>query len=113
MNGPDTWGKAFPIAVEGKNQSPIDIQRSNCKPDDSLKPVTVDYSAVEIGEITNTGSSWKAQVTGGKPGSLTGGPLSSKFALEQFHAHWSTTEKVGSEHTIDGAATAAEVSLLN
>ncbi|XP_018020197.1 carbonic anhydrase-like, partial [Hyalella azteca] len=82
---PDTWGKAFPIAVEGKNQSPIDIQRSNCKPDDSLKPVTVDYSAVEIGEITNTGSSWKAQVTGGKPGIYV-----YVMSMQLHLVHWDT-----------------------
>uniref|UniRef100_A0A2P2HYP5 carbonic anhydrase n=1 Tax=Hirondellea gigas TaxID=1518452 RepID=A0A2P2HYP5_9CRUS len=110
-NGPATWSKAFPIAA-GKVQSPIDIKRSLCTLDSALKPIVVDYTNVEVGELTNTGSSWKAQITGGKS-SLTGGPLNSVFALEQFHAHWGSNDKVGSEHTIDGAPTSAELHLVH
>lgn len=40
---------------------------------------------------------------------LTGGPLNGHFALEQFHAHWGSSDKVGSEHTVDGTQYAAEV----
>ncbi|KAF2352946.1 Alpha carbonic anhydrase [Trinorchestia longiramus] len=110
-HGPDKWCDQFPIAA-GKHQSPIDIKRSICTQDTTLKPITVNYDSVEVGELGNTGSSWKAQVTGGKS-SLTGGPLSSCFALEQFHAHWSCSEKVGSEHTIDGTSYAAELHLVH
>jgi len=112
-NGPKTWCKKFPIAA-GKQQSPVDIQTSACIKDDTLKPIKVDYSGVEIGEIANTGASWKAQVTGGKS-SLSGGPLSEKsnFVLEQFHAHWGSHDKVGSEHTVDGQMYAAELHLVH
>lgn len=110
-NGPSTWCKQFPIA-SGKNQSPIDIKRSVCTTDDKLKPISVDYSQVEVGEVSNTGSSWKAQITGGKS-ILTGGPLTSKFALEQFHAHWGSNDKVGSEHTLDGTMYSAELHLVH
>jgi len=110
-NGPSTWSKKFPVAA-GKTQSPIDIKKVEAKEDAALKPIKVDYSAVEIGEIANTGASWKAQVTGGKS-SLTGGPLSSKFVLEQFHAHWGSSDKVGSEHTVDGHMYAAELHLVH
>lgn len=63
--GPDTWCKQFPIAA-GKSQSPVDIKRTLCTEDAALKPIVVDYAAVEVGEVGNTGSSWKAQITGGK-----------------------------------------------
>jgi len=110
-NGPKTWHKNYPIAT-GKQQSPVDICPSTCQKDDALKPIKVDYSGVEIGEVENTGASWKAQVTGGKS-SLTGGPLSSTFVLEQFHAHWGSHDKVGSEHTVDGIMHPAELHLVH
>lgn len=110
-NGPATWVKKFPVAA-GTKQSPVDISQAACVKDDSLKPIKVDYSGVEIGELANTGASWKAQVTGGKS-SLTGGPLKSKFVLEQFHAHWGSHDKVGSEHTVDGQMYASELHLVH
>jgi len=105
-NGPHTWEKAFPVAA-GKQQSPVDIQTKSCCSDASLAPIKVDYSKVEVGEVANTGSSWKAQITGGNS-SLTGGPLTSTFKLEQFHAHWGSKDTVGSEHTLDGVMYSAE-----
>ena len=42
---------------------------------------------------------------------LSGGPLSHKYRLEQFHLHWGATDDRGSEHTIDGCRYAAEVSI--
>jgi len=33
--------------------------------------------------------------------SLSGGNLTDSFRLEQFHFHWGSHSKVGSEHTID------------
>jgi len=110
-NGPQTWTKTVPAAA-GKQQSPVDIVPAKCTKDDSLKAIKVDYSGVEIGEIENTGSSWKAQVTGGSS-SLTGGPLKNAFILEQFHAHWGSHDKVGSEHTIDGQMHSAELHLVH
>jgi len=110
-NGPATWSKQFPVAA-GKTQSPIDLKHGACHSDGELKPIKVDYSKVEVGEVANTGSSWKAQITGGKS-SLTGGPLKSKFVLEQFHAHWGSNDKLGSEHTVDGATYSAELHLVH
>jgi len=110
-NGPATWSKSFPVAA-GKTQSPIDLKKKACSEDGALKPIKVDYSTVEVGEISNTGSSWKAQVTGGKS-TLTGGPLNSTFVLEQFHAHWGSNDKLGSEHTVDGQMFSAELHLVH
>lgn len=41
---------------------------------------------------------------------LIGGPLGSKYKLEQFHCHWGRDSKAGSEHTVDGKAYSGEVS---
>lgn len=40
---------------------------------------------------------------------LSGGPLSAKYKLEQFHFHWGSCDDQGSEHTIDGQTFAGEV----
>lgn len=40
---------------------------------------------------------------------LAGGPLSSKYRLEQFHMHWGDCDNEGSEHTVDGKSFAGEV----
>lgn len=40
---------------------------------------------------------------------LAGGPLSSKYRLEQFHMHWGDCNNEGSEHTVDGQSFAGEV----
>lgn len=42
---------------------------------------------------------------------LTGGPLSHKYQLIQFHGHWGKHCDEGSEHTIDGKSYAAEVGI--
>ena len=43
---------------------------------------------------------------------LSGGPLSNRFIAKQFHFHWGSSDKTGSEHTVDGKQFAAEVSIL-
>ena len=42
---------------------------------------------------------------------LSGGPLSCKYRLKQFHLHWGSTDARGSEHTIDGKEYSSEVRL--
>lgn len=42
---------------------------------------------------------------------LSGGPLSSRYRLEQFHMHWGVNDNEGSEHTVDGRSFAGEVRL--
>lgn len=110
-NGPSTWSRSFPVAA-GSKQSPIDIKAGACKSDGRLSKVKASYSSVAVKSLENTGSSWKAQVAGGKS-SLTGGPLGDEFVLEQFHCHWGKNDKTGSEHTVDGTSYAAELHLVH
>lgn len=44
---------------------------------------------------------------------LTGGPLSYRYKLVQFHLHWGHNSSCGSEHTVDGQTYAAEVGIIH
>ena len=62
-------------------------------------------------ELVNTGYCWKAHVHG-EGSVLEGGPLNSKYELEQYHCHWGENDKVGAEHLVNGQSYAAEVNSL-
>lgn len=108
-NGPAIWNQMFPIA-DGPRQSPIDIKQ--VAKDSSLNRLNPVYKDVVVSDISNTGSSWKAQIKGGYS-SLKGGPLGNEYVLEQFHAHWGKTNHTGSEHTVDGKKYSAELHLVH
>lgn len=110
-NGPATWASLFPIAG-GNRQSPIDIKSRGCCEDSGLSCLRVAYQGIHVSELSNTGSSWKAQVSGGES-CLTGGPLGNNYVLEQFHCHWGRTNDTGSEHTVDGNKFPAELHLVH
>lgn len=40
---------------------------------------------------------------------ISGGGLSGKYIIEQFHFHWGNTSIEGSEHTINGSSYSLEV----
>ena len=67
ISGPSCWHNEFPVAKEGKRQSPIDITpdsavdaTSQCKE----KPLKWVYNTKHCLDIENTGSSWKVNVNG-------------------------------------------------
>ena len=67
FSGPDAWHNHFPVAIEGKRQSPIDIETSNIIDGSSVtssKPLTWSYQKDHCLNIENTGSSWKVNVNG-------------------------------------------------
>lgn len=43
---------------------------------------------------------------------ISGGPLHHNYQMVQFHSHWGTCSKMGSEHTVDGEHYAGEVDKL-
>lgn len=43
---------------------------------------------------------------------LSGGPLKSKYRLEQLHFHWGLRNNEGSEHTINSRSAAMEMHVL-
>ena len=112
-NGPSTWANNFPKAG-GTRQSPIDIKPSEAKRDENLvkNPLEMTHSADAAGTFTNTGHSVMLSYKF-DGSSLTGGPLSEKYQIAQFHFHWGKDNDSGSEHTVDGKMYAAEVHLVH
>lgn len=111
-NGPHTWAVNYPNAA-GHAQSPIDINSVDTIYDSDLQvsPLTFDYKLEESFVAVNTGESFKVNI--GNLSVLSGGPLSDKYKLEQFHLHWGNCDNHGSEHTIDGREYAAELHLVH
>ncbi|CAG0912634.1 unnamed protein product [Notodromas monacha] len=107
---PHTWAVHFPLA-SGKRQSPIDIPSGRGEAVNFSSGLAWTYDSDACDRITNTGHGWKLLVSGN--GELWGGPLPSKFKLEQIHAHWGCTENEGSEHTVDGVAYPGEIHLVH
>ena len=65
--GPDKWHKEFPVAKEGKRQSPIDlVNDAEVEKDMSAKPLSWKYVPSNNVNIENTGASWKVNVQSNK-----------------------------------------------
>ncbi|XP_075215592.1 carbonic anhydrase 2-like [Lycorma delicatula] len=114
-NGPSTWPSKFPQAA-GSRQSPVDVKTTVATSDTSLqsRPLTWYYKPTICKSIVNPGYGWRVDVHNDEHGSeLIGGPLGSKYKLEQFHCHWGRDSKSGSEHTVDGKAYSGELHLVH
>lgn len=113
-NGPCHWQKQFPIAEEGKRQSPIDLELGKVQYDATLKPIEVSYPIFNGATLSNTGHSVLFSPPEAENNSeLKGGPLAHKYKLAQFHLHWGNTDDAGSEHRVDGKMYAAELHLVH
>lgn len=112
FNGPNNWHKNYPVAKEGKRQSPIDIDSSKAEKITQNIPIKAQYIPDNTIDIENTGASWKVNVKG-EGSSLTGGDLKDEYQLWQFHAHWGSKDQQGSEHTVNGNCYPAELHLVH
>ncbi|KAL4234208.1 carbonic anhydrase [Mactra antiquata] len=113
-NGPDKWCKGYPIAAEGKRQSPIDIKTSDVKLDADLKenPLKTKYKPEDTISLVNNGHTITCNIQA--KSTLVGGPIKKdKYLLGQFHLHWGSSDDKGSEHTIDGKQFSAELHLVH
>lgn len=113
-NGPDKWHKDFPVAKEGKRQSPIDL-KTDVDFEKSLNAKSWSYNYIPANNINieNTGASWKVNVQSNKESTFSGGGLDGEYELWQFHAHWGDDDCRGSEHTVDGKMYPAELHLVH
>ncbi|CAH1780069.1 unnamed protein product [Owenia fusiformis] len=100
----------------GQNQSPVNIVTTEAVFEETLptRPLDIVYVSERAKEIINTGHSFQIKVDPTPPNCyIEGGPLSSKYQLEQFHFHWGSKNECGSEHTVDGKEYAAELHLVH
>lgn len=112
-NGPDTWHHSFPIA-EDDHQSPINIVTSEAKHDPSLPPLSISYDPSTAKLILNNGHAFNVEFEDSDDRSvLKGGALESTYRLKQFHFHWGSCDGHGSEHTVDGVKSEAELHLVH
>lgn len=111
--GPSNWSKIYPKAA-GEKQSPIDIVQKNVQSDPFLaeNPLRWNYKGLHCTNLLNTGCGWRADVTAQGP-NISGGPLHHNYQMVQFHSHWGTCSKMGSEHTVDGEHYAGELHLVH
>ena len=66
-SGPLEWHKDFPVAKEGKRQSPINIETESVKEAWSVtteNPLVWEYTEKHCLNVENTGASWKVNVDG-------------------------------------------------
>lgn len=67
IKGPSAWHEGYPVAKEGKRQSPIDIQTESVVDGSAVtnaKPLKWSYKLDHCLNVENTGSSWKVNVNG-------------------------------------------------
>ena len=64
ISGPSCWHNDFPVAKEGRRQSPIDITPDSAVVTEPEKPLEWVYDTKHCLNIENTGSSWKVNVNG-------------------------------------------------
>ena len=71
----------------------------------------LDYRPENAQNIIHTGQSVQFNFTAGS--TISGAHLESKYTLAQFHLHWGAKIGEGSEHTIDGKMTEAEIHFVH
>lgn len=113
-NGPQYWPEIAP-AAGGYRQSPIVIRSSHAKLCQTLRdhPLVISYDAEAANKLTNNGRTVQVVVSGSNS-TLQGGPLCSDcYQLAQFHFHWGSVNRWGSEHKVDGITYAGELHLVH
>ncbi|XP_010596332.1 carbonic anhydrase 12 isoform X2 [Loxodonta africana] len=113
--GPDgerSWFKKYP-SCGGLLQSPIDLNSDILQYDASLVPLEFQGYNVSANEqfiLTNNGHSVKLSLT---PDMYIQG-LQSRYSATQLHLHWGNRNNPhGSEHTIGGRHSAAELHVVH
>lgn len=114
-NGPHTWHKSFPLA-NGQRQSPVNIDSKLCVRLSSEQSINACYpNSFPQLPVQNTGHGWKVEIPPEVmlATCLSGGPLTNKYQLLQFHCHWGPDTNSGSEHTVDGQNYPGEIHFVH
>ncbi|XP_072000944.1 carbonic anhydrase 15-like [Engystomops pustulosus] len=111
--GPDHW-KDISHSCGGDHQSPINIEKMKAKRDSRLESITFQgYDQAPPGQwkLMNDGHSVLLSLSGDMYISEAG--LPNKYKALQFHFHWGSPNKDGSEHTVDGKQFPLELHIVH
>ncbi|KAI4874000.1 hypothetical protein NFI96_032080 [Prochilodus magdalenae] len=111
--GQSEWSEFFP-ECGGPSQSPVDVDTSRTRYDSSLAPIKpLGYS--QYGRDPFTLSNNGHTVAMALPSWMGVAGLPWQFSAVQLHLHWGNGVGVatGSEHTIDGRSTSAELHVVH
>ncbi|XP_061166541.1 carbonic anhydrase 2-like [Saccostrea echinata] len=100
--GPSTWVKDYP-QCGGTSQSPISVDTSKVVLDTTLTAFNfTGYDKVNKVKMSmkNNGHTVQIDLLGNMM-SISGGGVSDTYRAEQFHFHWGSEDKRGSEHDIN------------
>ncbi|XP_040272308.1 carbonic anhydrase 15-like [Bufo bufo] len=111
--GPDHW-KDINHNCGGDHQSPINIEKAKVSRDSHLDNITFqgfDYAPPGQWKLMNDGHSVLLSLSGDI--SISGAGLPNKYKALQFHFHWGSPNKDGSEHTVDGKQFPLELHIVH
>jgi carbonic anhydrase len=98
------WGAQFPLSVNGKRQSPIDIRLADATKE-TLPPFKLELIAGNVTDewtLSNNGHTVTVAPPAGVKWQLSGSILEGNYILDHFHSHWGHSKGYGSEHLLDG-----------
>ncbi|XP_060568465.1 carbonic anhydrase 7-like [Ruditapes philippinarum] len=112
--GPDNWSSLYPECSKTK-QSPVDIFHEEAQPDEELSDFEFygydNTNNMENLTVWNDGYTVTVRVHGDLK--ISGGGLEGLYELAQFHFHWGHSDRVGSEHFLDGKSYPLEMHLVH
>ncbi|XP_075684212.1 carbonic anhydrase 13-like [Rhinoderma darwinii] len=95
-------------------QSPINIYTKKVRYDSSLNPLYIYYDSKSSRRLVNVGHCFNVEFEDTNDRSvLSDGPLTGYYRLRQFHFHWGSSDRDGSEHVIDGHVYPAELHIVH
>ncbi|XP_073471417.1 carbonic anhydrase 15-like [Aquarana catesbeiana] len=111
--GPDHW-KDINKNCGGDQQSPINIEKAKVKRDSHLGDIIFngyDHAPSAEWKLMNDGHSVLLSLSGDI--SISGAGLPNTYKALQFHFHWGSPTKDGSEHTVDSKQFPLELHIVH
>ncbi|KAL4224200.1 Eukaryotic-type carbonic anhydrase [Mactra antiquata] len=113
-SGPNFWSLLYPECSKAQ-QSPVEINHEEAEPNHDLSGFRFhgydDVSNLHNLTVWNDGYTVTVRVHGDLK--ISNGGLDGLYALQHFHFHWGNTDRVGSEHFLDGVSYPLEMHLVH
>ncbi|XP_045876817.1 carbonic anhydrase 6 [Meles meles] len=107
------WSREYPTCG-GRRQSPINLQRRKVQYNPSLKALNLKGYGVQAGEFLMINNGHTVQISLPPTMHMTAAD-GTQYIAKQMHFHWggASSEISGSEHTIDGIRSVAEIHIVH